>query len=38
LTFFTSDEFFDLKLQGEWVFQQAANPESDASTRCRLLG
>jgi hypothetical protein len=25
LTFFTSDEFFDLKLQGEWVFQQAVS-------------
>jgi CRISPR/Cas system-associated endonuclease Cas1 len=27
LTFFTSDEFFRLKLQKKWVFQQAANQE-----------
>ena len=25
LTFFTSDEFFQLKLRKKWVFQQAAN-------------
>jgi integrase len=27
LTFFTSDEFFQLKLQKKWVFQQAVNRE-----------
>jgi hypothetical protein len=32
LTFFASDEFFQLKLQSEWVFQQTANRELTGAT------
>jgi hypothetical protein len=39
LTFFTSDEFFPLKLQKKRVFQQAANTTvSQKSTRPILVG
>src|SRR5579862_4573957 len=38
LTFLTSDEFFELKLQQEWVFQQTAKLDSSLSQAALFQG
>src|ERR1700686_3983726 len=35
LTFLTSDEFFELKLQREWVFQQTAKAAKGTTKKAR---